>query len=721
MSKPYFKLSNYYLYILTSVLLSFFSSIHVNAQGLLDRQITVNFDHTRLADALKEIGTQGGFYFSYSGKLLAKDSLVTLTARQQPVYSVLEQLFHGKYEFEEQKNYVIISAALPHLSLINTDITNENRTYSISGIVIDEKSSERLMNVSIYEKEYLAATLTDEHGYFKLKFRAGDAATLSITAGKAGYRDVSLNFLRAVSVSSRTKMYDYRKNAKGVEKDILGRFFISARQQIQSLNIPDFFAKRPFQISLTPGLSTHGLFSSQVVNKFSLNLAGGYTAGADGLEIGGLFNIDKGNARYLQLAGVFNLVGGTMTGLQLAGVNNRALDTVKGVQAAGFINKAEGQVSGLQIAALNNEAHRLKGVQLGLVNVADTSEGASIGLINIIRNGFYKVALSANSRLNTNISFTSGTHRFYTIIHAGINTGKEDLALGLGFGHDFMISNKLFVSASVDYQMASSSTGHFNLTDKWKQGKLLLNAQLTKHVSVFAGPVYNIYTTLDWSSPPYDPVTGNGYNFMSRYVNQHSLGWEAGISFNSVFKPVPRSIHESQNWYLGAAAIAGADITSTETVLGGELYTEREFNNRIAATFSVGYLQNQAVGLYKFDNQQIIPGSAPITYSGRLNFKSMPVKAGMKTYIGKRLFFSGELGLMTPLNQPNVSVVVNPDNSQVRSLYWKYSTSFIVAASGGYTFDNGIETSVKFDKYLGSADIQLVTFRLAYRIRLNKR
>ncbi|HEY0175963.1 MAG TPA: hypothetical protein VGC08_06270, partial [Pedobacter sp.] len=242
-------------------------------------------------------------------------------------------------------------------------------------------------------------------------------------------------------------------------------------------------------------------------------------------------------------------------------------------------------------------------------------------------------------------------------------------------------------------------------------------AQLTKHLSVFAGPVYNIYTTMD-RYQAYDPVTG-AYDFRAEFVNQHSLGWEAGISFNSVFKPVPRSIHESQNWYLGAAAIAGADITSTETVLGGELYTEREFNNRIAATFSVGYLQNQAIGLYH--NQQSMPGAAPITYYGRLNFKSMPVKAGMKTYIGKRLFFSGELGVMKPLNQPNIYVVVNPDNSQVKSVEWRYSNSFIVAASGGYTFDNGIETSVKFDKYIGNDDIQLVTFRLAYRIRLNKR
>lgn len=688
-----------------------FSAFFTSAQGLLDQKISVNFDHIRLADVLKEIGTQGNFYFSYNGKLLPKDSLVSLNLKQQPVYSVMEQLFHGRYEFEEQNGYVIISAALPHLSLINTDVTNENHLYSISGIVIDERSGERLMNVSVYEKEHLSATLTDEHGYFKLKFRANKPVILSITASKVQYKDVSLNFLQAVAVSNRTRVYDYKKNAEGVERDLFGRFLISTRQQIQSLNIPDFFARRPFQFSLTPGLSTHGLFSSQVVNKFSLNLAGGYTAGVNGLEIGGLFNIDKGSAKYLQLAGVFNLVGGTMTGVQFAGLNNRALDTVKGIQVAGFINKAEGQISGVQLAALSNEAHKLKGLQLGLVNVADTSEGASIGLINIIRNGFYKVSLSANSRLSTNISFASGTHRFYTIIHAGINPGEEKMAFGLGIGHDFMFSDKLFLSATIDYQLA----GDLNFNDHWKQGKLLLNAQLTKHLSVFAGPVYNIYSQWQFRDN-YNPVTGHNDNYYTNRIAKTTIGWEAGISFNSVFKPAPKVRYDSENWYLGIAALGGVDINSARNFIGGELFTQRDLSGRVSATLSVGYIRREA------DYSGSPPdydGLLSYSYSEQKNLQLIPIKAGMRTYTGKRLFFAGELGVMAALaTQGYLAEWKKDEGLKVTSYRTKLSPGFITGASAGYTLGNGLEASAGYSNVFGQDGLRMVTIRLGYRIKL---
>ena len=55
----------------------------------------------------------------------------------------------------------------------------------------------------------------------------------------------------------------------------------------------NFFETRPFQVSLVPGLGSHGKMSGQVVNNFSLNVFGGYTAGTNGSELGGLFNIDK--------------------------------------------------------------------------------------------------------------------------------------------------------------------------------------------------------------------------------------------------------------------------------------------------------------------------------------------------------------------------------------------------------------------------------------------
>ena len=95
-----------------------------------------------------------------------------------------------------------------------------------------------------------------------------------------------------------------------VEMTMLGMLLISSRQKLQSLNLGQFFTDRPFQASVIPGVSTQGKLSGQVVHHLSLNLFGGYTGGVNGLEVGGLFNINQKHVQYAQFAGLFNVVGG---------------------------------------------------------------------------------------------------------------------------------------------------------------------------------------------------------------------------------------------------------------------------------------------------------------------------------------------------------------------------------------------------------------------------
>ena len=678
-------------------------TVKSDVSGILEKRITIRFTQTRVAKVLNAIAIKGNFYFSYGGNLLPKDSLVAVTADNQPVSSVLKQLFQDRFEFEEQNNYLIITAALPRLSMINTDITHDNNSYSVSGIVIDERTGERLMNASVYDKQSLAATLSDVHGYFKLKLRAKSPEALKITASKILYKDVSINFLRPVAISNRAKNRQYSEaGSNAVEKDLFGRMFISAKQRIQSMNIPDFLARRPFQVSVAPGLSTQGLFSSQVVNEVSLNLGGGYTAGVNGFELGGLFNINKGDAKYLQMAGVFNLVGGKFTGFQFAGVNNRALDTVRGMQLAGFINKAEAQLSGLQLAALNNETRKLKGVQIGLINVADTSSGISIGLINIIRNGFYKVSLSANQLMNTNAAFSTGTHDFYTTILLGTNLSATNQmrAFGIGVGHDFMLSNKVYLAANASLMLPYAGV---SVDDRWRQVKLLMNVQLTRHLSLMGGPTYNNYTTATQAKPGYRS------DIKARFA-----GWEAGFAYNSVFKPALKEQDPSRSWYIGAAGYAGVGWDWPDgAVYGGELFTQRDLNGRMSATFAIGYMFNE-VERVELVNPGYITGTTLHRFTN--SFKAVPLKAGMRSYASKRLFFAGELGAVIGLNNPYTEITVFPDRSTV---FYGYGNkeSLIYAVSTGYSFDSGLEAGLKFEDY-NQVRFKQFLFRLGYRFKI---
>jgi hypothetical protein len=701
-----------HLIILLMFILCFGQS---QAQSIFNKRISVSVDHVSLADVLQKISEKGKFHFSYKAQLLPQDSVVSMAVTDQPTSVVLSTLLHGKYEIREYKNYLIISEQLPYLSLVNTDITNDNNNnYSISGLVVNERTNERLMNASVYVKEQLVSVLTDEHGYFHIKFRADNPGQISLTASKLAYRDTSINFLQTVLVSSRFKpeVYDNTVSRNNrVERTGMGRLFISAKQRIQSLNIPGFFAKRPFQISLTPGLSSHGMFSPQVVNKFSLNIAGGYTAGVNGFEFGGLFNINKMDAKYVQLATVFNLVGGKVTGIQAAGVHNRALDTVRGIQVAGFINKAESTVEGVQLASLSNSAHKLKGLQIGLVNTVDTSSGASIGLLNFIGNGFYKVSLTINDVTNTNVSLKTGTHNFYStlLIGTNISPGNKLHTFGLGIGHDFMLSNSFYISAETAYQFAY--TGLWD--DRWFQAKMLFNVQLSKHISLVTGPVYNSYNhSGSFHLDGYKNVTQiPDYPGQSTAGHQtrNWIGWEAGLAFNSVFRPIKKTVDNSRAWYLGGALTAGHGWDDPYSkVIGTELFVQRDLGEHLSGIITTGYTY------FPVDK-----GYPPIYGNDTVNIynqtrRMIPLKVGVRLSTGSAFYISGDLGIAFGLfKEPVFSLSYFPSPP----IYKPYR-SLMISVGAGFSFPSGLETGIKFEDY--GYMYKQFALRFGYRLKLSR-
>ncbi len=687
-----------------------------SAQSLLDRSISITADQRKLSAILKEISQKGNFTFSYNGRLVPQDSVVTLAIKNQPIFTILRQLFKDRFTFEERKNYVIITMGLRRLVLINTDLTTEQNTCSVSGIVADEQTGERLMNTSVYEKQQLASALTDEHGYFRLKFKMAAPGPISLTASKLLYHDTTLHLLQTVLVNSRNDRSAYDRavdRTKSVERTGLGWLLISTRQMIQSMNITDFFASRPYQLSITPGLSTHGLFSSQVVNRFSLNLIGGYTAGVDGVEVGGLFNINKRDVRYLQLAGIFNLAGGNATGLQVAGAHNRVLDTVKGAQLSLFSNDAGAQLSGVQVSALHNRTHQLKGLQIGLVNVADTSYGASLGLLNFIGNGFYKVTYSASDISNMNVSLKTGTHFFYSelLTSANISGNKKFYSFGLGIGHDILFSDHIYLSAEANYQFAN--TGLWD--DRWTQGKLLLNFQLSKQLSLIGGPTFNHYNHSGvWHIRGYKNVTnvpefgdarppdfanGNGHQ------TKNWIGWQFGLAFNSVFRPVKKITDSSRSWYLGIAATAGlAWDEPYGTVTGGELSIQRDLGENLTGTISSGYTHFGVLPRYQNGGS-----TAPPNVTLPVNI--IPIKAGVRLKTGKRFYTAGEIGRAFG-SRPWQTNFADMPNS--------HYSAFMYDIAAGFSFTNGLETGVKFEDHGLRSQYKQFAIRLGYRIKLSK-
>jgi hypothetical protein len=525
-------------------------------------------------------------------------------------------LFNENFEFKESGNYIIIRKAPIKLTIVTKKAEVSDKAYAVSGHVYDEQSGAGINEATIYEKNILASAFTNSEGYFKIKLKSSKKRFAELTVSKEFYEDttvtiepnrnqelaVTLNPVetgeRNITVSPQdyitpdsAKVHDTVPQAKNtitkdtpkVEKLWFSRFLLSAKQKVQSANLKKFFTTRPFQISLTPRLSSHGYLSAQVVNKFSLNVLGGYTAGTSIIEVGGLFNIDKKDVKYFQAAGLFNKVGGTVKGFQVAGLNNTVLDSVRGFQAAGlnnfvkgkfngfqatgiynhvtdslkgfqaagianFVNKkvtgmqvagianiSNKETDGVQIAGILNYSKKLKGVQIGLINISDSSDGYSIGLINIVRQGYHKLSFSANEVTNVNVAFKTGNRKFYSILIGGVNASANNkvYSYGYGLGSEIRLDKWKIFSFNPELTSQYLYLGSWNYTNILNKVNLNLNFKLNKYISLYTGPSFNVYVsnqTISFNNYRF-PIPKAGYNTFNVGKNVNGwFGWNVGIN-----------------------------------------------------------------------------------------------------------------------------------------------------------------------------------------------
>jgi hypothetical protein len=618
----------------------FFPGPHCFAQNLY-QIVSLNIQQQPLETALSAITKSNKIYFSYSSNYIPKDSIVSINVKNNTVKEVLDILLSEKFEYRESNNYIILRPAPNRLVLVPQEVTDKDNWYTVEGRVMDERTGAKIYQASVYEKRLLSSTLTDRDGYFKLRLRKSENE-IALTVSKELYRDVTLVILPSTIVHPGGKEGYSTDDPQKVERTVLGRLFISSRQKIQSLNLSGFFTDRPFQASLTPGLSTHGMFNSQVVNKFSLNLVGGYTTGTEGFEMAGVFNINKQNVSFLQIAGGFNVVGGNLKGVQVAGVSNTVMskvegvqiagvindvrgstdgvqiagvlnkvkqdvdnvqiagainsvegsvkgiqiagaintvkDTLEGVEIAGAINQVKGSLSGMQIAgginkadgdvdgfqlagglnlagksvkgvqlssignksggetkgaqisAIYNYSKKLTGFQLGIFNIADSSSGVSLGLLNIIKTGYHKVAISSNEVMNTNLSFISGNSKFYSIITGSTNISGNNkaYALGLGVGHDFILSKRSIVSATLT--LSNVYLGNKKELDYMNRISVVYNFTVLKGISIYAGPAFSLYLKNNKEKiDGYKEITPGNFAFDIDKDVKGWVGFEAGL------------------------------------------------------------------------------------------------------------------------------------------------------------------------------------------------
>lgn len=350
----------------------------------------------------------------------------------------------------------------------------------------------------------------------------------------------------------------------------------------QSTALKPYIIQAPVRAALIPNLSSQGRNDKFTTSNFSLNVLGGYTGSVNGLELGGLFNLEKNNllgvqaagwfntvngnvkglqlagwfnavkgnatgAQYgglfnyvkkntngLQVAGLFNQTSGSLTGFQSAGICNYTKQPVKGMQMAGIANINTSTTNGFQVSGILNYTKHLKGLQLGLINIADTSDGYSIGLITIVKHGYHKITLSSNEVLNANLAIKSGNAKLYNILMVGVNAGDNDkiFTYGYGIGHEIKAGKWLTVNPELTTQYLY--LGNWNYLNQLSRFQVLATVKLARNIALFGGPAFSVYYSDQ-------PEAVKGYKFLVPRESYHTydlwhknvtgwIGWTAGVS-----------------------------------------------------------------------------------------------------------------------------------------------------------------------------------------------
>jgi hypothetical protein len=214
-------------------------------------------------------------------------------------------------------------------------------------------------------------------------------------------------------------------------------------------------------------------------------------------QTGGIANVTPGGNHGMQLAGIANVNGKEGEGSQIAGIVNAHYGKASKFQLAGLINVSTNNARGAQIAGIANYTKKLNGFQLALINVADTVEsGVPLGLISIVKHGYYAFEIEANDAFWVNATYKMGVPKLYNIFTVGFKKqdNNEMWGVGLGFGSLLPIGEKW----GLNFDLTATQ---INENEWWTEELNLLNRlkingwiDLGK-VKLYGGPTLNVHVS----------------------------------------------------------------------------------------------------------------------------------------------------------------------------------------------------------------------------------
>ncbi len=252
-----------------------------------------------------------------------------------------------------------------------------------------------------------------------------------------------------------------------------------------------------------------------------------YCDNVNGGQAAGFANVAKGEVNWGQIAGFANY-GNSVKGLQLAGFANYSKGEVTGGQIAGFgnygksggkyqlswaANIAEDSISGVQLSTFNY-TKKVKGIQIGFINIADTIEsGVQIGILSFASKGIQRLEVSTDELLMINARYLTGTKRFYNIIKIGYDF-NTNVSAGYGIGTQLRFKKNMNVHLELQSDLLWDKSNSFKHMGNINKFTSKLDIQFGKDYSLFIGPA------ITWSDITSD--TGNFKDIAPYSIYSHT-------------------------------------------------------------------------------------------------------------------------------------------------------------------------------------------------------
>lgn len=511
--------------LIVNIFLLVFMTTALQAQTL-QKRVTLQYSSKKLEAVLDDISNNYDVNFSYSSHFIPINQKVNVNVKDEPLSAALDDI-------SEQTGLVYAQIGSQIVLKMGNNFKQEGIT-QINTLPKKIKQTSPIYPLTSQE-QYIADLMKKERG-------------------------------QSVSIIEKTKIEQLGGGDSVYEANIADYKFepLEIKPEPESDH-------RLAQVSILPFVGTNALRSAEMTNNLSLNILWGTNGGVDGLEIGGFVNTVKKDMKGVQVAGLGNTVGGNIVGTQVAGLFNTGSGHMQGLQAAGLFNvagkaeavqtaglfnvttgdfigiqtaglfnistgKADGmQTSGLfniangktktqfsslfniakdvdiaQISALINIGKNVRGLQLALINVADSTSGVPISLLTIIRKGYNRVEFAGSESLYSNLALKLGARSFYNIFQFGArwddkaatldpNGGepvsqKADITWALGYGIGTTVGFGKHVLMNLELVSM-----HVNERERWtkelnslNQFRLTIDVRTGKRTSIFAGPVSNV-------------------------------------------------------------------------------------------------------------------------------------------------------------------------------------------------------------------------------------